>query len=106
MLEAKGYKAFRGTMRILWTGKPMEEIFGDWIYTPNGFWYCGEYAYPKELCDIVEEGGHWEPDPYHPGYVRCSVCHKSIVSCERLEAEEIKYCQYCGSQLVGVDGDA
>ena len=54
MIEAKGYKAFRGTMRILWTGKEMEEINGDWICTPNGFWHCGEHTYPTELCEIVE----------------------------------------------------
>lgn len=68
MIEAKGYKAFRGTMRINWDGKPHEEIYGDWIYTkdgPFGFWHNKELSYPASVCEVLEEGGYWEPDPYH-----------------------------------------
>lgn len=103
LIEAKGYKAFRGTMRIKWDGEPPEEIYGDWIFTKNGplgFWHHEELSYPASVCEVVEVGGHWEPDPYHPGYVRCGVCKKSIVSVELLEAEEIRYCQYCGTELL------
>ena len=53
VITARGYKAFRGTMRIRWDGKPHEEIYGDWIYSPDGFWFFGEYIYPASLCEIV-----------------------------------------------------
>ena len=53
VITAKGYKAFRGTMRIRWDGKPHEEIYGDWIYA-HDFWHHEKYSYPAELCEIVE----------------------------------------------------
>lgn len=52
VITVKGYKGFRGIMEIRWSAKPHEEIYGDWIYTPNHFWHCGERTYPAELCTV------------------------------------------------------
>lgn len=54
VIAVKGYKAFRGTLRVLWSGKEPEEIYGDWLYTPDvNYWHCGDKSYPADICMIV-----------------------------------------------------
>lgn len=54
VITVKGYKAFRGTLAVLWSGKPREELYGDWLYTPTtNQWHCGEKSYPADRCVIV-----------------------------------------------------
>ena len=56
VIAVNGYKGFRGVMEIRWHGKPKEEVYGDWIYTPGSqalkFWHCGQLSYPAGVCTV------------------------------------------------------
>lgn len=54
MIEVEGYKAFRGTMRIIRGPLACDLIGGDWLYRPDTCcWYCSGCSYPAEICQIV-----------------------------------------------------
>lgn len=58
MIYSEGYKAFRGTMRIVPKNsntKPYE-LTADWLYKPEyQCWYgCGN-SFPEEICEVVTD---------------------------------------------------
>lgn len=58
MIEAEGYKAFHGTMRITpkcADRKPFE-LEGDWLYKPDTkCWYGKGQSFSQEICEVEEE---------------------------------------------------
>lgn len=55
VITVRGYRAFIGIMKILWRGKPAEEIYGDWLYVPaTNRWHCQDKDYPADICMITE----------------------------------------------------
>lgn len=53
IIRVAGYKAFTGTMRIMWQGKPAEEIYGDWVYVPAfNKWFGKNGSFPADICVI------------------------------------------------------
>lgn len=58
MIKVEGYKAFRGTMRIVPKDAKFEpfELRGDWMYKPGAdCWYgCGRSFY-ADICEVVED---------------------------------------------------
>lgn len=54
IISVNGYKAFTGTIRVLWSDRPTEEIYGDWLYRPDtNCWYCQDRSFPAAICMIV-----------------------------------------------------
>ena len=54
VITVKGYKAFRGTLAVLWSGKPREELYGDWLYTPaTNQWHSESGEYPASICMVT-----------------------------------------------------
>lgn len=58
MIKVEGYKAFRGTMRIVPISakfKPFE-LRADWLYKPDtGCWYGKGSSFMEDICEIVED---------------------------------------------------
>lgn len=58
MINVEGYKAFRGTLRIVpLSGTPAPfELHGDWLYKPQyDCWYgCGQ-SFGAGICEVVED---------------------------------------------------
>ena len=55
MIQTKGYKAFRGVLKI-YLGEMMVTIRGDWVYDPNDeMWHneCG--SFPNSICEVAED---------------------------------------------------
>ena len=53
MIKVEGYKAFKGTMKIIPVSKEIApyEISGDWLYKPDtDCWYCDGWSYPEQIC--------------------------------------------------------
>lgn len=58
MIKVEGYKAFKGTMKIIPVSKEIApyEISGDWLYKPDtDCWYCGGWSYPEQICEVMKE---------------------------------------------------
>lgn len=58
MIEVEGYKAFKGTMKIVPKGGYIQpfEVQGQWLYKPQyKCWYCDNSSYPEEICVIVKD---------------------------------------------------
>lgn len=58
MIKVEGYKAFRGTMKIVPKNPKFEpmKIRTDWLYNPNtGYWYGDGRSFLPEICKIVED---------------------------------------------------
>ena len=58
MIKVEGYKAFKGTMRIVPKTVLMQpfEAKGDWLYNPEyDCWYGGGSSYPASICEVVED---------------------------------------------------
>lgn len=55
-VSVEGYKAFRGTMRIVPKAKvPSFELTGDWLYKPETkCWYGKGSSFPEDICTIME----------------------------------------------------
>lgn len=58
MIQAEGYQAFRGTMRITPKSQKFQpqEIYGDWLYKPEyDCWYgCGQ-SFAAEICEVITD---------------------------------------------------
>lgn len=63
MICVEGYRAFRGTMRIVSCDVPPYKaknnsftLTGDWLYKPqHDRWYgCGQ-SFGADICEIVED---------------------------------------------------
>lgn len=58
MIKVEGYKAFRGTMKIVpkVSGYAPYEVSGDWLYKPDmKCWYGGGSSYPEEICEVLSD---------------------------------------------------
>ena len=58
VIEVKGYKAFRGVMKITQKNEKFSpyEVYGDWLYKPEyDCWYGNCSSYPASICEVVEE---------------------------------------------------
>lgn len=58
MIKVEGFKAFRGTMKIVpkRLGWESFEIKGDWLYKPEyDCWYNGDSSYPASICEVLED---------------------------------------------------
>ena len=54
VITVQGYKAFRGTLKILHIGSEVEEVYGDWLYTPGtNQWHCGDKSYDADRCMVT-----------------------------------------------------
>ena len=56
MICSEGYKAFRGTMRIVPKNPNMKpyELTADWLYKPEyQCWYGRGSSFPEEICEVV-----------------------------------------------------
>lgn len=56
MICSEGYKAFRGTMRIVPKNPNMKpyELTADWLYKPEyQCWYGKGSSFPEEICEVV-----------------------------------------------------
>lgn len=56
MICSEGYKAFRGTMRIVPKNPSMKpyELTTDWLYKPEyQCWYGRGSSFPEEICEVV-----------------------------------------------------
>lgn len=58
MIYSEGYKAFRGTMRIVPKNsntKPYE-LTADWLYKPEyQCWYGRSSSFPEEICEVLAD---------------------------------------------------
>lgn len=56
MIEVEGFKAFRGSMRIVFDrGNSADVIRGGWLYKPDTkCWYNGGVSYPAKCCTVLE----------------------------------------------------
>ena len=57
MICVAGYKAFRGTMKIIPLNPDIEPytITGDWLYNPDAdCWYGNGQSFPACICEPVE----------------------------------------------------
>ena len=55
MIQTKGYKAFKGILKIK-DGEFILAIQGDWVYDPKDeMWHneCGDF--PKEVCEVIKD---------------------------------------------------
>lgn len=53
MICVEGYKAFRGTMKIVPLNKdiPPYTMTGDWLYIPSSdCWYSNGHSFPACVC--------------------------------------------------------
>lgn len=55
MINADGFKAFHGTMRITMANGSVSNVTGDWIYRPNGYWYHGFQSWPEKCCEVLDD---------------------------------------------------
>lgn len=57
MLKCEGYRMFRGVMRVSPPNPkfPTQDIRGDWLYKPNGYWYCNGHSYDASICKVMED---------------------------------------------------
>lgn len=58
MLEAQGYKMFKGTAKIVPHTKSVEpfELYGTWLYKPEtGCWYIKGQSYVEEIVQDFKE---------------------------------------------------
>lgn len=58
MIKVEGFKAFRGTMKIVpkRLGYEPFEVKGDFLYKPEAdCWYGGGSSYPASICEVVED---------------------------------------------------
>lgn len=58
MIQVEGYKAFRGTIKVVYKNPAIEpqEISGDWLYKPDtGYWYCGGRSFRTDTCTIIND---------------------------------------------------
>ena len=58
MIQAEGYQAFRGTMRIIPKSQKFhpQEIYGDWLYKPEyDCWYGNGQSFAAEICEVIED---------------------------------------------------
>lgn len=56
MICSEGYKAFRGTMRIVPKNPSMKpyELTADWLYKPEyQCWYGRGSSFPEEICEVL-----------------------------------------------------
>lgn len=56
MICSEGYKAFRGTMRIVPKNPNMKpyELTTDWLYKPEyQCWYGRGSSFPEEICEVL-----------------------------------------------------
>lgn len=56
MICSEGYKAFRGTMRIVPKNPNMKpyELTADWLYKPEyQCWYGKGSSFPEEICEVM-----------------------------------------------------
>lgn len=56
MICSEGYKAFRGTMRIVPKNPNMKpyELTADWLYKPEyQCWYGKGSSFPEEICEVL-----------------------------------------------------
>ena len=56
MICSEGYKAFRGTMRIVPKNPNMKpyELTADWLYKPEyQCWYGRGSSFPEEICEVL-----------------------------------------------------
>ena len=56
MICSEGYKAFRGTMRIVPKNPNMKpyELTADWLYKPEyQCWYGNGSSFPEEICEVL-----------------------------------------------------
>ena len=56
MIEVEGFKAFRGSMRIIADrGNSAFVIHGEWLYKPEtNCWYCNGNSYFAPYCEVLE----------------------------------------------------
>ena len=66
MICSEGYKAFRGTMRIVPKNpntKPYE-LTADWLYKPEyQCWYGKGSSFPEEICEVLVDLTAQPPNP-------------------------------------------
>ena len=58
MIQVGGYRAFRGTMRIIPKNPkfPQQEIHGDWLYKPEyNCWYGHGQSFMAEICEVITD---------------------------------------------------
>lgn len=57
MIEAGGYKAFRGIMEVAYPAQEPFTLLGDWIYDPkNGCWHSSSgVSFPESICRRMED---------------------------------------------------
>lgn len=57
MISSEGFRAFRGTMRIVpINGNADFTVSGDWIYNPHqDTWYALGRSFPAECCRVEKE---------------------------------------------------
>lgn len=66
MICSEGYKAFRGTMRIVPKNPSMKpyELTADWLYKPEyQCWYGKGSSFPEEICEVMVDLTALPPNP-------------------------------------------